>query len=330
MTFKKVRGVRILYKYQHRSLLLVALLCSVISVSAQQWPQRPIRIIVGNAPGGSSDISVRLVSEIVTRSLKQQMIVDNRAGATGGIAMELVARATPDGYTLLVVGDSSLYQPIIKPSLPYHPQKSFTPITVLTKQPIVIVAHAGLKVKTIAELVQKIKTSTNPMAYATPNAGGTQSVAGEAFFKMAGVKLTNIPYKGGGLAIVDILSGQVPVGVMGSAPLVPHLSSGQIILLAVTSKQRSAVLPQVPTLEELGYAGLDISQWFGLLAPAGLSKKLNEQLNTEFRRALADNEVKRKLNLSALEPVGGSSDEFAQRIQIEGVVWAKIAKEVGL
>ena len=297
---------------------------------AQAWPSKPIRIINGNAPGGSADVSARVVSEMVSRALGQAFVIESRPGASGGIAMDAVARAAPDGYTLLIGSDSSLYQPILKPALPYTVEKNFAPIVILTSQPLVLAVHASLKVRTAAELVALAKSRAAPLPYATPSAGGTQTVAGAAFARVAGITLTNIPYKGGGQAVGDLASGQVPVGVLGAAPLIPHAASGRIIMLAVASKVRSSVLPEVPTMAEAGYPGIDLSQWFGLLGPAGMPPAVMARLSGEFQKALADPEVRRKLAASGLEAAGGTPEEFARRMRDEGMVWARIAKEVGL
>ncbi len=313
-----------------RLTLFLLTLCVSPIAPAQAWPTKPIRVINGNAPGGSADASIRVIGDVVSRALGQQLIVENRAGASGGIAFDAVARAAPDGYTLLISADSSLYQPILKPSLPYSVEKSLTPITILTMQPLVLAAHSSLGVKTAGELVARAKAAAVPLAYATPSAGGTQTVAGEAFAKVAGIKMTNIPYKGGGQAVGDLASGQVPVGVLGSAPLMPHASSGRIVMLAVASKSRSSVLPNVPTMAEAGFPGIDLSQWFALLGPAGLPPEVLARLSTEFQKALADPDVKRKLAGAGLEPVGGSPEEFRQRLAQESAVWARIAREVGL
>lgn len=313
-----------------RLTFLLLALCAASNAQSQVWPTKPIRVINGNAPGGSADVTMRIIGDVVSRALGQPLVIENRAGASGGIAFDTVARAAPDGYTLLISADSSLYQPILKPSLPYSVEKSLTPITILTMQPLVLAVHASLGVKTAAELVARAKASAAPFAYATPSAGGTQTVAGEAFAKAAGIKMTNIPYKGGGQAVGDLASGQVPVGVLGSAPLMPHAASGRIVLLAVASKTRSSVLPNVPTMAEAGFPGIDLSQWFALLGPAGLPADVLARLSTEFQKALAAPDVKRKLAGAGLEAVGGSPEEFRQRLTQESAVWARIAKEVGL
>lgn len=326
MNLRAVRGAQCLL----RAAAALACLIAVSATQAQVWPGKPIRVINGNAPGGSADATMRIIGDMVGRALGQQLVIENRAGASGGIAFEAVARAAPDGYTLLISADSSLYQPIIKPSLPYSVEKSLTPITILTMQPLVLAVHSSLGIKTVGELVAHAKASAAPLPYATPSSGGTQTVVGEAFARSAGIRMTNIPYKGGGQAVGDLASGQVPVAVLGSAPLLPHATSGRVIMLAVASKARSSVLPNVPSMAEAGYAGIDLSQWFALLGPAGLPQSVLARLSVEFQRALADPEVKRKLTAVGLEPVGGSPEEFARRVRDEGAVWGRIAKEAGL
>ena len=309
------------------AILLAMLVCGA---ALAQWPSKPIRIIVGYAPGGTADVSARVIGEAAGRALGQTFIIENRAGAAGGIAVEAVARAAPDGYTLLVAPDSSLFQPLLKPSIPYRVEKSFLPITNLTSQPLVIVANPSLGVTTLAGLVAMAKASSTPLHYATPSIAGTQNIVAELFFRTAGVRLQNIPYKGGGQAVQDLVSGQLMVGVLGSAPVLPHGPSGRLLLLAVATKVRSVSMPEVPTITESGYPGFDMTQWFGILAPIATPTEIVARLSTEFQKALADPGVKQRLANSGLEPVGGSSAEFAQRIRDESVTWARAAAEFGI
>ena len=313
-----------------RSACCAALLLAAASAAAQVWPTKPIRLINGNAPGGSADVSARVVGDVAARALGQPIIIESRPGASGGIALDAVARAAPDGYTLLISADSSLYQPLLRAAPAHTFEKNLTPIVILTAQPLVLAAHASLGVKTAAELVAYAKAAPAPLAYATPSAGGTQVVAAEAFFRVAGIKLTNIPYKGGGQAVGDLASGHVPVGVLGSAPLVPHAAAGRIVLLAVSSRQRSSVLPDVPTMAEAGFPGIDLSQWFGILGPAGLPADVVARLSAEFQKALADPDVKRRLAGAALETVGGSPEGMARRLRDESGAWVRIARDVGM
>ena len=309
------------------AILLAMLVCGA---ALAQWPSKPIRIIVGYAPGGTADVSARVIGEAAGRALGQTFIIENRAGAAGGIAVEAVARAAPDGYTLLVAPDSSLFQPLLKPSIPYRVEKSFLPITNLTSQPLVIVANPSLGVTTLAGLVAMAKASSTPLHYATPSIAGTQNIVAELFFRTAGVRLQNIPYKGGGQAVQDLVSGQLMVGVLGSAPVLPHGQSGRLLLLAVSTKVRSVSMPEVPTITESGYPGFDMTQWFGILAPIATPAEIVARLSTEFQKALTDPGVKQRLANSGLEPVGGSSAEFAQRIRDESVTWARAAAEFGI
>lgn len=310
---------------------LVILLAVLAAGAAHaQWPFKPIRIIVGYAPGGTADVSARVVGEAAGRALGQTFIIDNRAGASGGIALEAVAKAAPDGYTLLVAPDSSLFQPLLKPSIPYRVETSLLPITNLTSQPLVIVVNPSLGATTLAGLVAIAKASATPLHYATPGIAGTQNIVAELFFRAAGIRLQNIPYKGGGQAVQDLVSGQLKVGVLGSAPVVPHGQSGRLHLLAVSTKARSASMPEVPTIAESGYAGFDMTQWFGILAPIGTPPEVVARLSSEFQKALADPGVKQRLANSGLEPVGGSPAEFARRIRDESVTWARAVTEFGI
>ncbi|MBL8378651.1 MAG: tripartite tricarboxylate transporter substrate binding protein [Burkholderiales bacterium] len=313
-----------------RLLAVLAVLAVAGAVQAQPWPSKPIRIVNGNAPGGSADVTARVVGDVAARGLGQSFIVENRPGAGGGIALDTVVRAAPDAYTLLISADSSLYHPLLRPGTTVNPEKQLTPVIILTTQPLVLAVHSSLGIKTAAEFVARAKAAPAPLPYATPSATGTQVVAAEAFFRAAGIKLTNIPYKGGGQAVGDLASGQVPVGVLGSAPLVPHAAAGRVVLLAVSSKNRSGVLPNVPTMAEAGYPGIDLAQWFGILGPAGMPREAVARLSAEFQKALADPEVKQRLATAALEGVGGSPEDMARRMREESVVWLRIAKEVGM
>ncbi|MFN0162034.1 MAG: Bug family tripartite tricarboxylate transporter substrate binding protein, partial [Burkholderiales bacterium] len=296
-----------------RLFALLAALALASAAQAQPWPSKPIRIINGNAPGGSADVTARVVGDVAARALGQPFVIESRPGAGGGIALDAVVRAAPDGYTLLISADSSLYLPLLRPGATINPEKQLTPIVIASTQPLVLAVHSSLGIKTAAELVARAKAAPAPLPYATPSATGTQVVAAEAFFRVAGIKLTNIPYKGGGQAVGDLASGQVPIGVLGSAPLVPHAAAGRIVLLAVSSKNRSAVLPNVPTMAEAGYPGIDLSQWFGILGPAGMQREAVARLSAEFLKALADPEVKQRLATAALEGVGGTPEDMARR-----------------
>lgn len=298
---------------------------------AQAWPTGPIHFIVGYAPGGTSDVSARIVGEVLSQALGQPVLVENRAGAQGRIAMDTVARAKPDGYTLLVSPAEAIYQRALdEGAAGVDIEKTLTPVTILTSQPLVVVANPKLGWKTIDDMIATAKSKPGSLSYATPAVGGTNTIVAEMIFRRAGVKVVNIPYKGGGQAVQDVLSGVVPLGVLGSAPLMPYVKSGHLTLLAVTSKERDPTLPAIPAMAELGYPEIDISQWFALFAPAGTPPEIVVRLGTEVNKALADPKTKERLAAAALSTVGGSSEEFAHRLKSEGKTWLATARAFGL
>lgn len=311
-------------------ILAVLILAWCPASFAQNWPVKPIRVLVGFAPGGTTDVSARLTSEIVSKELGQTVIVENRPGGAGSIAIEALIRGSHDGHTIVVGSDSSFYQPVLTPALSYRAEKDLRPITILTHQPIVIAVHPAPGWRSIADLLKAAKARPGEIAYALSSATGTQAVAAGVFFRAAGVKLIAIPYKGGGQAVVDLVSGHVPVAVLGSAPLVSQAKAGKIRLLAVTSKARAKALPDVPTLAEQGYPNMDIAQWFGAVAPAGVPNDVVARLSAAFNKALSDPKISQRLFDSGLEVVGGTPADMARRMSIETAIWLKAAKEAGL
>jgi tripartite-type tricarboxylate transporter receptor subunit TctC len=312
-------------------IVLACLVCALSSAAvAQSWPARPIRILVGFAPGGTTDVSARMVGDIASKELGQTVVVENRPGGAGSLVIEALVRGAPDGYTIVVGSDSSFYQPVLRPSLSYRTERDLRPVTILTNQPIVIAVHPAPGWKSINDLLAAARARPGAISYALSSATGTQAVAAGVFFRMAKVKMVGIPYKGGGQAVVDLVSGQVPVAVLGSAPLVPQAKAGRIRMIAVTSKERSKALPEVPTLAEMGFPEMDISQWFGAVAPAATPNDVVAKLSAAFNKALADPQVAQRLFNSGLEVVGGSPEEMGRRMAVETKVWAKAAKEANL
>lgn len=296
---------------------------------AQNWPTRPIRILVGFAPGGTTDVSARLVSDIVSKELGQSVVIENRPGGAGSIVIEALIRGA-DGHTFVIGSDSSFYQPVLRPSLSYRTERDLKPVTILTNQPIIIAVHPAPGWKSIADVLKAARSRPGEIAYALSSATGTQAVAAGVFFRMANVKMVGIPYKGGGQAVVDLLSGQVPVAVLGAAPIVPHAKSGRVRLIAVTSKTRAKALPDVPALAEVGFPDMDMSQWFGAVAPAATPEEHVTRLSAAINKALADPKISQRFFDVGLEVVGGSPQEMARRMKAETLIWAKAAKEAGL
>jgi tripartite-type tricarboxylate transporter receptor subunit TctC len=315
-----------------KSLLLSLLLffSFVAPGSAASWPSKSIRVLVGFSPGGTTDLSARVTSAVVSNEFGQSIIIENRPGASGSIAIESLLRGPADGYTIVVGSDSSFYQPLVKPGLSYRTERDLRPITILVSQPIIIAVHPAPGWRSIKDLINAARSRPKEIVYAISSPTGTQALAGRVFFHMAKVKLTAVPYKGGGQAVVDLMSGQVPIAVLGAAPLVPQAKAGRIKLLAVTSGKRAKALPNVPTLAEMGYPGMNISQWFGAMAPAKTPTEIVNRLSLAYNKALADPKVAKRLFNAGLEIEGGTPEEMAKRMEVEAAIWTKAAKEVGL
>ncbi|MCC6212219.1 MAG: tripartite tricarboxylate transporter substrate binding protein, partial [Burkholderiales bacterium] len=268
-----------------RVLFLLALLFLSPGIAlAQAWPQKPVRMVVAFPPGGSTDISVRALSERIAPALGQPVIVENRTGAGGNVAAEYVLKQPADGYTVLATADSLASNPHLY-RLSFDPRRDFAPVMQLTRQPVVLGAHPSLGVNTLAELIALAKAKPG-LAYATSGAGSIQHMAGEWFAKLAEIKLTHVPYKGGGQAITDLLGAQVPLGSLGNTPLLPHYRSGKLKILAQTTARRSPSLPDVPTYAESGLKDLVLEQWLGLFVIAGTPAEAVTRLNAEANRGL--------------------------------------------
>lgn len=289
-----------------------------------------IRFVVGFAPGGTSDVTARIVGEALSTLLRQTVLVENRPGAQGGIAIDAVVRSKPDGSTVLISPPEVLYMPALDTDTPLDIEKSLTPVTMLSSQPIVIAVNPQTGWRSLEDMMAAGRQKADGLTYATPGPGGTNNIIAAMMFRRAGVKYLNIPYKGGGQAVQDLLSGVVPVGVLGSAPLMPHVKSGRVTLLAVTSKKRSAMIPEVPALAEVGFPDIDMMQWFAAYTAAGTPRGIVEQLSVAFQQVLADPEVRAKLALAALEPLGGTPQDFSRRLREEGETWLNTARKYGI
>ena len=301
-------------------------LCSV--ASAQGWPGKPIRVVVAFPPGGSTDIAVRTVSERIAQSIGQPIVVENRTGAAGNVGAEFVARQPADGYTVLASADQMASNPHLY-RLAFDPLKDFTPVVRLARQPVVMAVHPSLNVNSIAELVALAKAKPG-LGFATSGAGSQQHIVGEWFARLAGVRLTHVPYKGGGQAISDLVGGQVPLGSLGSSPVVPHYRGGRLKVLAQSTRTRSAALPDVPTYEEAGFEGLVLEQWLGFFVPAGSPAESIARLNAETNKALADAQVRERYAQAALDPAGGSAAEFAKIFRDDYERYARLTKELAI
>jgi tripartite-type tricarboxylate transporter receptor subunit TctC len=308
-------------------------MCASIAVCAVQaqdvYPSKPIRLVIGFAPGGGSDISGRIIARKVSELLGQQIIIDNRPGAGGNIATDMVAKAAPDGYTILMgsVGPLAV-APHMSKNLPFDPQKDLAPISLGVTFANVLVVHPSVPVKNLQEYVALAKTK--PIPYGTSGIGSAGHLAGELFRMMAGVDIPHVPYKGGGPAMNDALGGQVP-SLFASAPTaLPQIQAGKLRALATTGSRRSALLPNVPTIAESGYPGYEAMNWYAFLAPAKTPRPIIDKLNREFVKALNSPDVREQLARDGAEAIPSTPEEFAAYMARESRTWAKVVKEAGI
>jgi tripartite-type tricarboxylate transporter receptor subunit TctC len=311
-------------------LLLAAWLLSAVIAHAQSWPSRPVRFIVPFPPGGSTDVAARTLADKLARSLAAQVVVENRAGGGGAIGTTEVARAAPDGYTILFAADPVTTLFLVVKNLPFDVLRDFTAVTQVTTQPLAVAVHASLPVRTVQDLVAYAKANPGKLSFAHSGTGTGQHMSGELLKKMAGIEIVHVPYKGGGPAVQDLVGGQVPMGVLGSTPLIPHHKAGRIRIVAFTSKERFAPMPEIPTLHESGFPGFDTGQWLGLLAPRGTPPEIVSKLHRETVNALALADVRERLAQAALQPVGNTPSEFEAVIRADIERWGKLGRELGL
>jgi tripartite-type tricarboxylate transporter receptor subunit TctC len=313
-----------------RTVACVVALCSALAAHAQGWPQRPVRVIVPFPPAGGLDVTARLIGDKLARALGQQVLVDNRSGAGGAIGTAEAARAAPDGHTLLFTADTGVMLQVTQGNLPWDILRDFAPVTQVTTQPLVVAVHSAVPVNHIRDLIALVKANPGRYSYAHSGAGTTQHMAGELIKQIAGLDMAHVPYKGGGPATQDLAAGQVPIGLLGPTPLLPHAKAGRVKLLAFTSRERFALLPQVPTLQEAGFAGFDVTQWFGIFAPAGTSHEVIKRLHAEVRNVLSMQDVSERLAQLVLAPVGSPPDEFDAAIRLDMQRWTKLVAELNL
>lgn len=292
------------------------------------FPTRPIRFIVPNAAGGSTDLVARSVAQKVAESFGQQIVVDNRPGSGGIIGTELVAKAAPDGYTLLMgtIGNLAI-SPHLYRKLTYDPVRDFAPITQLASAAYMLVTHPSLPVKNVRELVALARAKPGQMSYASAGSGTGSHLSAELFRSAAKVDLLHVPYKGGTPALTDVIAGHVQIMFNGIPSSMPHLKTGRIRALAVTTSTRSPAAPELMTMAEAGYPGAESTSWTGVLAPAGTPATVIARLNTEFVRALRSPEVSARLSADGAVPVGSSAADFAAYLRSELVKWGKVVRE---
>jgi len=311
-------------------LIVTALLGGTGPLAAQDYPVKPVRILVGFAPGGGIDISARALAPGLSAALGQQVIVDNRPGAGSNIAAELAAKAAPDGYTLLLATIAIAINPSLYGKVAYDAARDFAPIGQTGTMSNILVVHPVLPVKTVKEFVALAKRQPGKLSYASPGAGSSAHLAGELFNKVAGIDIAAIPYKGGGQAVIDVLGGHVPV-FFGAVPVVmSHVKDGRFKALAVTTVKRAAAMPDVPTIAESGYPGYEVNNWYGLLAPSSTPRAIIDRLARETTAIIVSREFVKRLGDLGHEAVSSTPDQFGAYIKSEISRWAKVVRETGV
>jgi len=305
------------------------MLIVALPVLAQSYPSKPIRLVLPYPPGGGTDVIARPLAQKLTEQLGQQVIVDNRGGAGGNIGMEFVAKSPADGYTLLFALTAqyavnlSLY-----PKLPYDPVRDYAPISLLANAPYLLVVHPALPAKSVAELVALVKARPGQLSYSSSGNGSGAHLAGEMLRSLARVEIVHVPYKGAGPAMPDLIAGQVQLSFITYTAAGPHIKTGRLRALGVTTAKRSPTLPDLPAIGET-LAGYDSAVWYGFAAPAGTPPEIVSKLNAEVLRVLAAPDFRSRITLEAVSPIGSTPEEFGSFMRSEIVRWAKVVKDSG-
>jgi len=298
--------------------------------AAQQYPTRPVRFVLGFPPGGASDTMARVVGTRLSENLGQPVVVDNRPGAGGNIAAEIVARSAPDGYTLLLGNNAILAVNVsLYPKIAFDPVKDFAPVVLVASQPNILAVHPSVPANSVKELVALAKSKPGRLNYASPGVGTTGHLAAELFKRMAGVEMVIVPFKGGGPAVVAVLTGECQFIFATSLSVQPHVKSGKVRALAVTTPRRSQSFPELPTVSEAGVPGFEATTWHGVVVPARTPQKVIARLNGDFNKVLQMPDMRERLTTLGAEIIGGAPKELSDYIRKEIPVWAKVIKESG-
>lgn len=309
---------------------LLALAGGVHAQSTAPYPTRPIRLIVPFAPGGGTDITARSIALKLGERWGQQVVVDNRPGANGTIGVDLAAKSAPDGYTLTMISSSHAVNVNLLKTVPYDLLKDLAPVTQATRQPYSLVIHPSLPAKSVKQLIALAKARPGDLNFGSSGAGGLSHLAGALFGSLARINIVHIPYKGGNPALIDVIAGQIQMLFSTLLQANPHIRSGKLRALAVTTAKRWPGTPELPTMMEAGVAGYEVTQWYGMLAPAKVPPDITTRLNQEIARILHDPEVGKRLAADGAEAVGNTPEEFGAHIRSEVAKYAKIIRQIGL
>ena len=312
-----------------RTALLAFVLTGMISAPllAQTYPARPIRFIVPFAAAGGTDLIARTLAHKLTEALGQPVVVENRTGASGVIGTELAAKAAPDGYTIMIATPTFTVNPSLMAKLPYDAMKDFVPVSLIATAPHLLAVNPSLPARTVQELVALAKSRSEPLTFSSGSTGGSSHLAGELFNAMAGINMTDVPYRGTGEAATAVIGGVVSLAFLDVPTMLPLVKSGRLRGLAVTGQKRSAVVPEMPTIAESGYPGFESGIWYGVLAPARTPREVVARLNAELVKIVQSPEMRKTLSNEGAEPVGSSPEAFGEHIKIEIARWAKVIKD---
>jgi tripartite-type tricarboxylate transporter receptor subunit TctC len=302
---------------------------SVVPAFAQSYPTKPIKIIVPFGPGGFTDVAARILQKELAPAIGQPIIIENKPGAGSTIGTSEVAKAAPDGYTLVMVSTTHVISPHLYKSMPYDAIRDFTPVMKLAEGPYVLIVHPSLPVKSVSDLVTMARAQPNTIDYASSGNGSAQHLVGALFVAMAKAPLNHIPYKGSSQAMNDVLGGQVKVSFVGVPNALPNLANGKLRALAVSTRKRYAELPDVPSLEEAGIAGFDANIWLGLLAPPGTPKEIIQKLNASITRILSTPEAKKLMASAGVDVATSTAEDFGSLLRSELDRWGKVVRETG-
>jgi len=309
------------------ALLAASLLA--LPAAAQNYPSRPVRIVIPLSPGGTTDVPGRIVAQRLSEALGQQFFVENRAGAGGTIGADYVAKSKPDGYTLLLTATPHVITGNMYKSLPYRTLEDFTPVIRIASGPYVLTVHPSLGVNSVKELIDLAKKNPGKIDYVSSGNGSAQHLVGALFAHMAGIELSHVPYKGSGPAQQDLIAGVVKVGFPGTPIVIPHMKAGRLKALGVTTAQRSSHMPEVPTIAEAGVPGFEALVWVGLLAPAGTPRDIVAKVNGEIRKLLLAPDVQQLLASAGVDPTPDTPEEFGAYLKSEFDKWGKVVRDSG-
>lgn len=312
------------------ALALSSALAPQPGIAQQDYPTRPLRLIVPTAPGGGTDFTARTIAQKLGEAIGQTVIVDNRPGAAGNIGVDIAAKASPDGYTLVMPITSFPINPHLYDKLPFDTVTDFAPIVLASSAPLLLVLNPAVPAKSVSELIAVAKSKPGQLNYANSGNGTTAHLAGELFKKMAGVNLVSVPYKGGGPAVIDLIAGQVQVYFSTIPAALAQVQAGRLRGIAVTATRRVPLIPEVPTAAESGLPGFEVIGWFGLFAPAATPKPIIARLNTEINAVLKLAETQKRFSGDGLVPGGGTPEELGNFLRAEVAKWGALIRDAGL